>query len=61
MKKSLWTITIVLSALFITSQIVIGCGGKKEQSAEEHEHAEGDTTNHHHDEMEMDSTEMDHD
>jgi hypothetical protein len=58
MKKSIWIIALVLSALFITSQIVTGCGSKKEQSTEEHEHAKGDTTNHHHDETEMDHSQM---
>lgn len=59
MKKSILTIVILISGLFIASQLVMSCGSKKKQATEEeHEHAEGDTTDHHHDEMEMDSTEM---
>lgn len=57
MKKSILTIAILVSGLFVSSMAVTGCGGKKE-STEEHEHTAGDTTSHHHDEMEMDSTEM---
>lgn len=55
MKKSLLTITILIAGLFVSSQIITGCGGKTAQS-EGHEHAAGDTTSH--DEMKMDSTAM---
>ena len=48
---------ILISGFLVASLLVTSCGSKKEQNTEEHEHAEGDTTNHH-DEMEMDSTEM---
>lgn len=58
MKKSILAIAILVSGLFVSSMFVAGCGGKKEQSTEEYEHAAGDTTGHDHDEMEMDSTEM---
>lgn len=58
MKKSILTITILISGFFAASVFFTSCGSKKEQSTEEHEHAEGDTTSHHHDEMEMDSTAM---
>lgn len=59
MKKSILTIAILIAGLFIASQVLSGCGSKKEQTTEEeHEHAEGDTTAHHHDKM--DSTKMDH-
>lgn len=60
MKKSILTITILISGLFVGSLLGTGCGNKKEQSTEEQEHAVGDTTSHHHDGMEMDSTEMHH-
>lgn len=55
MKKSTLTIAIVISGLFVASVLITSCGSKKEQGTEEHEHAEGDTTRDHHDEMEMDS------
>lgn len=58
MKKSTLTIAIVISGLFVSSVLITSCGTKKEQGTEEHQHAGGDTTSHHHDEMEMDSTEM---
>jgi hypothetical protein len=53
MKKSVLTIAIFITGLFISSLLVIGCGSKKEQTVEEnHRHMEGDTTKHH-DEMAM--------
>lgn len=53
MKKSVLTIAILITGLFISSLLVTGCGSKKEQTAEEnHQHMEDDTTNHH-DEMAM--------
>ncbi len=56
MKKSFFTIAILISGFFIASLLVTGCGGKKESNEEaEHEHMEADST-HHHDEM--DSTKM---
>lgn len=58
MKKSTLTIAIVISGLFVASVLITSCGSKKEQGTEEHEHAEGDTTRDHHDEMEMDSAKM---
>jgi hypothetical protein len=60
MKKSILTIAILIFGLFVASVVVTSCGGKKEQSTEEHEHEhEGeDTTQHHHDEMEMDDSQM---
>lgn len=59
MKKSILTIAILVAGLFIASQVMMGCGSKKEQTTEEeHEHTEGDSPAHHHDEM--DSTKMDH-
>lgn len=58
MKQSNLTITILISGFFVASLLVAGCGSKKEQNTDEHEHAQGDTTSHHHDEMDMDSTEM---
>ena len=35
MKKSVLTIAILISGLLITSQVISGCGGKKEQTTEE--------------------------
>jgi len=64
MKKSTLTIAIVMSGLFVASVLITSCSSKKEQSTEEHEHAEGDTTSDHHDDMDstkmhdMDSTQM---
>lgn len=58
MKKSILGVAILISGLFIASVLVTSCNSKKEHDTKEHEHAEGDTTAHHHDEMEMDSTAM---
>jgi hypothetical protein len=53
MKKSILTIAILVSGLFMSSVLVTGCGSKKEQTSEEdHHHAAGDSTEHH-DEMAM--------
>ncbi|MEP6737039.1 MAG: hypothetical protein ABJA70_16065, partial [Chryseolinea sp.] len=58
MKKSILTITILIAGIFVSALLITGCGGKKTQTmVEDHEHAEGDTTAHH-DEMELDSTQM---
>ncbi len=57
MKKTILTATIVITGLFASAVLISSCGGKKEQSTEEHHHEAGDTTAHH-DEMEMDSTQM---
>lgn len=57
MKKTILTATIVIAGLFASAVLISSCGGKKEQSTEEHHHEAGDTTAHH-DEMEMDSTQM---
>lgn len=57
MKKTILTATIVIAGLFTSAVLISSCGGKKEQGSEEHHHEEGDTTAHH-DEMEMDSTQM---
>ncbi|MEK6783452.1 MAG: heavy metal-binding domain-containing protein [Bacteroidota bacterium] len=56
MKKSVLTIAILISGLFIASQVITG-SGKKEQTTEDHDHTGGDST-HHHDDMKMDSTAM---
>lgn len=49
---------ILIAGISVSSLLVTSCSGKKEHSMEEdHHHAEGDTTAHH-DEMEMDSTQM---
>ncbi|MBX2900697.1 MAG: hypothetical protein KF775_13670 [Cyclobacteriaceae bacterium] len=58
MRNSMASISFLFVVLFAASLVTMSCGSKKEQSTEEHEHAEGDTTSHHHDEMEKDSTEM---
>ncbi len=47
MKKTVLTITILVSGLFIASQLITSCGNKKEQTTEEN-----------HDPMKMDSTAM---
>ena len=52
MKKSVLTITFLISGLFVASLLVSGCGGKKEQA--DHQHVVGDST--HLDDMNMDST-----
>ena len=53
MKQSVLTIAILISGLFVSSLVITSCGGKKEQTVEEnHQHMEGDTTNHQ-DEMAM--------
>lgn len=50
--------TILIAGIFVSALLITSCGSKKEQSMDEdHHHAEGDTTAHH-DEMEMDSTQM---
>jgi uncharacterized protein YceK len=46
MKKSILTIAILISGLFISSTLVTGCGSKKDQTAEqEHDHMSTDSTN----------------
>ena len=57
MKKTILTATLVIAGLFASAVLISSCGGKKEQGTEEHHHEDGDTTAHH-DEMEMDSTQM---
>ena len=53
MKKSILTIAILISGLFISSLLVTGCGGKKEQTTEQdHQHSNSDSTKQH-DEMAM--------
>lgn len=53
MKKSVLTIAILVSGLFVSSVLVTGCGSKKEQAKEEdHHHMDSDSTEHH-DEMAM--------
>lgn len=52
MKKSILTIAILISGLFISSLLVTGCGGKKEQTTEDHQHMDSDSTKQH-DEMAM--------
>ena len=47
MKKSILTFAILISGLFIASQLITGCAGKKEQAVEQ----KTDATN-----MKMDST-----
>lgn len=50
--------TILIAGIFVSALLITSCSSKKEQSMDEdHHHAEGDTTAHH-DEMEMDSTQM---
>ena len=51
MKKSVLTITILTSGLFVSSVLLTG-GTKKEQTKEEHQHMKSDTTKQN-DEMEM--------
>ena len=58
MKKSILTIAILISGFLVATVLVTGCGSKKEQNKEAHEHTEGGTSGQHHDEMEMDTTEM---
>lgn len=58
MKKSILTMTILISGIFVFALLITSCGSKKERSMEEdHHHAKGDTTAHH-DEMKMESTHM---
>ena len=53
MKKSILTIAILISGLFISSLLLTGCGGKKEQTTEQdHQHMDNDSTKQH-DEMAM--------
>jgi hypothetical protein len=53
MKKSILTIAILISGLFISSILITGCGSKKEQTTEhDHQHTAGDSTKQH-DEMAM--------
>ena len=52
MKKSVLTIAILTSGLFISSVLLTGCGNKKEQTTEEDQHMKSDTTKKN-DEMEM--------
>lgn len=54
MKKSVLTLAILISGLFITSQLITGCGGKKEQATQEADKQIGaDSTKN---DMKMDST-----
>lgn len=53
MKKTILTIAIVISGLFVASQLVTACNTKKEQATEEGT-MESDSTSR--DEMKMDST-----
>lgn len=52
MKKSILTITILISGLFASSLLVTGCGSKKEQATEENQPMDSDSTKQH-DEMAM--------
>ena len=50
MKKSILTIAILISGIFISSTLVTGCGSKKDQTAEQgHDHMSSDSTNKHDD------------
>lgn len=60
MKKTFLTTAVLVTGLFVASVLIASCGNKKEQSTEEHGQAQSDTTSDHHDEMNMDSTEMNH-
>ncbi len=52
MKKSILTVAILISGLFISSILITGCGSKKEQTTEQdHQHTDSDSTKH--DEMAM--------
>jgi hypothetical protein len=53
MKKSILTIAILVSALFVSSVLVTSCGSKKEQATEEDHHHIGSDSTEHHDEMAM--------
>lgn len=56
MKKSFLTIIILISGLFVASQLIVGCNSKKEQSSEEAaDQMKSDTTNQMGN-MKMDST-----
>lgn len=56
MKKSILTIAILISGLFVASALVTSCGGKKEQTEDAgHHHEENDTTSNDK-QMPMDST-----
>ena len=52
MRKSVLTIAILTSGLFVSSVLLTGCGTKKEQTTEEHQHMKSDTTKQY-DKMEM--------
>lgn len=52
MRKSILTIAILTSGLFVSSVLLTGCGTKKEQTTEEDQHMKTDATNQH-DGMEM--------
>ena len=53
MEKSILTIAILISGLFISSILITGCGSKKEQPTEQdHQHTDSDSTEQH-DEMAM--------
>jgi hypothetical protein len=52
MKKSILTIAVLISGLFISSLLITGCGSKKEQTTEDHQHMDSDSTKQH-DEMAM--------
>lgn len=53
MKKSITSVVFLLAGLFFVSMVAMNCSGKKAEQTE-HQHDEGDSTDHH--EMEMDST-----
>ncbi|MBL7872146.1 MAG: hypothetical protein JNM78_11070 [Cyclobacteriaceae bacterium] len=53
MKKSILTIAILLSGLFVSTLLVTSCGTKKEQVTEEDHHHMGSDSTGHHDEMAM--------
>lgn len=53
MKKSILTIAILISGLFISTILLTGCSGKKDQTTEQdHQHMDSDSTKQH-DEMAM--------
>ncbi len=52
MKKSVLTIAILTSGLFVSSVLLTGCGTKKEQTTQEDQQMKSDTTKQH-DGMEM--------
>ena len=62
MKKSMVPIAILITGFVAGSVLFTSCGSKQsdqqeQKEGEDHQHMEGDTTSHH-DEMNMDSTQM---